>query len=364
MTEKEYRALDIDSYSSIKVFLDDRKKYYKKFILKEVIKEEDTPETRFGSLVDCLLFTPEEYEERYCLSLTKIPTGQYGKLVSELWRVTLNSINDAGEVTRSLDSMFEDAYNAVKFNKDGEVVDFKRDSLIEAKGKFLGSDSEAHYKQLRESYGKVIIELSELENAQKVVQELKSNSVTREVINMKTDDRFEVYSQFAIVGEIDFSKAPFKGGDGKKYPIKCLIDKLIIDHKKKMIHIYDLKTAWDNENQFQYNYFKYKYYIQMAVYFYLVVEWKKQRKDIADYAVVHMRFMVAESTNYKNPLIHTTDGDNFHQAMGGFIIGSKYYPGVVKAIQDLIWHKEKGIWNISKENYENNGIVKIQPFEK
>jgi len=364
LSEKEYRALDIDSYSSIKTFLDDRKKYYRKFILKEVVKEEDTPETRFGSLVDCLLFTPDEYEERYALSLSTIPTGQYGKLVSELWKITLNSINDAGEVTRTLDSMLEDAYNAVKFNKDGEVVDFKRDSFEAAKGKFLGSDLEAHYKQLRESYGKSIIELSELENAQKVVQELKSNPVTREVINLKTDKRFEVYCQFPIIGEVDFSKTPFKGGKGEKFPLKCLLDKLIIDHEKKMIYIYDLKTAWDNEQQFQYNYFKYKYYIQMAVYFYLVVEWKKQREDIADYAVNHVRFIVAESSNYKNPLIYITSAENFHQGMGGFIINSRYHPGVVRAIQDLIWHKEKGIWNISKENYEANGVVKIKPFDK
>lgn len=365
MKEKEYRQVDTDSYSSVKVFIDDRKKYYKKFILKEVVKEEETPETRFGSLVDCLLFTPEEYEERYCLSLSTLPTGQYGKLVSELWRVTLNSINDAGEVTRSVDSMFEDAYNAVKFNKDGEIVDFKRDSLEAAKAKFLGSDLEAHYRQLRESYGKTIIELSELENAQKVVIELKSNPVTREVINLKTDDgRFIVYHQFAIIGEMKNPAFITKENPEGVFPLKCLIDKLIIDHKKKMIYIYDLKTAWDNENQFQYNYFKYKYYIQLGVYFYLTVEWKKKTKGIEDYGVAFPRFMVAESTNYKNPLIYTTTSENFDQSMRGFIIGSKYHPGVIKAIQDLIWHKEKAIWNISKDNYESNGVVKIQPFEK
>ncbi len=85
---------------------------------------------------------------------------------------------------------------------------------------------------------------------------------------------------------------------------------------------------------------------------------------MADYAVVHTRFIVAESTNYKNPLIYTTDADNFHQSMAGFMMGSKYHPGVVKAIQDLSWHKEKGVWNISKDNYENKGVIKIQPFEK
>src|SRR5882762_7027574 len=101
MTEREYRALDIDSYSSIKAFLDDRKKYYRKFILKEVIKEEESDELVFGSLVDCLLFTPSEYESRYVLSLSQVPTGQYSKFVTALWTATLNSTNPDGEVTRS-----------------------------------------------------------------------------------------------------------------------------------------------------------------------------------------------------------------------------------------------------------------------
>jgi len=131
-----------------------------------------------------------------------------------------------------------------------------------------------------------------------------------------------------------------------------------------MIYIYDLKTAWDNEQQFQYNYFKYKYYIQDAVYFYLVVEWKKKQKGLEDYAVAYPRFIVAESSNYKNPLVYTTNAENFDQGMRGFIISGRYYPGVIKGIQDLIWHKEKAIWNISKDNYESNGIVKIKPFDK
>src|SRR5260221_9108712 len=159
MKEKDYRALDIDSYSSIKVFIEDRKKYYKKFILKEVVKEEDTPETRFGSLVDCLLFTPDEYEERYALSLSTLPTGQYGKLVSELWKITQDCITANGTITRTLESMLEEAYTNLKFDKDGNIVDFKRDSFDTVKEKFISSPLEDHYRQLRESHGKIIIEL-------------------------------------------------------------------------------------------------------------------------------------------------------------------------------------------------------------
>lgn len=358
MTEQEYRTLDIDSYSSIKMFIEDRKKYYKKFILREVVKEEETPSTIFGGLVDCLHFTPSEYDSRYTLSIAQVPTGQYGKFVEELMKVTVESINENGEVTRDLEDMMLDAYNNVKFDRNGNIVDFKRDNFEVVKRKFLGSDLEVHYRQLRESHGKTIIELSTLENAQSIVSELKTNIVTKDIMTMQNSSKFTVYDQFPIVGELDKSVTKTD-----PYPLKCLVDRLIIDHERKRIHIYDLKTCWDNEQEFLANYFKYKYYVQMAVYFYLVVEWKKKEPDIADYAVHYPAFIVAETNNYKNPLIYATNWSNFDQGMMGFQIRNRYHPGVVKAITDIMWHKETGIWNISKDNHKANGIVRVQPFQ-
>src|SRR5437016_2202117 len=129
LSEKQYRELEIDSYSTLKVFIEDRKRYYRKFVLKDPLPEDETPYTIFGSLVDCLVFKPEEFEDKFALAVTQPPTGQYGKFVEQLMKVTLRSINSRGEVTRDLEDMMLDAYNEVKFDKDHNVVDFKRDSF-------------------------------------------------------------------------------------------------------------------------------------------------------------------------------------------------------------------------------------------
>lgn len=360
MTEKEYRALEIDSYSSLKVFIEDRKKYYKKFVLREPVREEESDEMRFGSLVDCLLFTPEEFDNRYAMSVSKVPSGQWGKLMDELWAVTLANLNANGEVTKEVEDMLEEAYNNVKYDRrTGEAVAFKRESLEKVKEKFPGSEAEMYYRQLRESHGKTILDLSELETAQAVVQELRTNEFTKDIINLVNDKRYEVYNQFPIIGEVDGSITGTVG-----YKLKCLIDKLVIDHERKIIYIYDLKTAWDNERSFIYNYRKYKYYIQLAVYFYLVVEWKKKQPKLKDYAVMYPRFIVAESSNYKAPLVYYTDISNFNQGMRGFIYQDEYHPGVIRAIRDLAWHRETGIWRVSRENYEGKGYIKLEPFNK
>ena len=360
MTEKEYRALEIDSYSSIKVFIEDRKKYFKEFVLKEAVRDKDTDSTIFGSLVDCLLFAPHEFEDRYVMGIAQPPTGQYLDFVKELMRFTVLSLDENGRVTRELEKMMEDAYGAVKFDRNGIAVAFKRDSFDVVKEKFIGTDLELYYRQLRDCYGKTLIEISDLERAQNVVNALRSNRNSRDIINLSsenTDGICEVFDQFPVIGYVPAKII----GSENHFSLKGLIDRLVINHEIKEIDIYDLKTAWDNEGEFATNYLKYKYYIQATIYYYLVIQWKNAN-GFSHYRVNFPSFIVAESSNYKEPLIYITDERNFKQGMKGFSLRGKYHIGVHKAITDLVWHKETGIWTISKDNSLNKGVVRIDPF--
>lgn len=361
MTEQEYRELPIDSYSSIKVFLEDRKKYYKQFILNEPVKEEKSESLTFGNLVDCLRLTPDQFENKFTMSITQIPSGQYLKFCDQLMKQTMFALNrETGEITRTMDAMMLDAYNACKFDRDGNIIDFKRDTFDKVKANFFDPEKglEAYYLQCRNSVGKEVIDLSMMENAQRVVSNLSDNFVTRDITNITSTEDIKVFRQFPIIGELG-------SGITKSvpYPLKCLVDQLVINRLTKEIDIYDLKTCWDNESEFIHNYFKYKYYIQNSVYFYLVEEWRRKQTGLGDYKVNHPKFIVAESTSYKNPLVYNTNEANFLQGMKGFKIKSRYYPGVIKAVTDLQWHKENAVWTISKDNHIANGIVDIPVFE-
>jgi hypothetical protein len=46
-------------------------------------------------------------------------------------------------------------------------------------------------------------------------------------------------------------------------------------------------------------------------------------------------------------------------AYNGFEHRGRTYPGVTDLIHDLKWALYTGVWNISRENFESNGIVKI-----
>lgn len=351
LTEREYRALPYDSNSSTKDFIDDRKKYYKRWVLNEEIVEEPSKWLKNGSLVDTLYFSPKKFDDKFVLTSVQPPSGQMLKFVEALYRRSEEATDENGNLKRTMEVLTREAYNDVKFDRAGNVVAFKRknDTLEGILEKFIDSDAELYYRQLMNARGKSVVELFEVQGAEKTVHEIKNNWVTRYIMTLTSGPDYEVYNQLAIIFE-------YLG-----HKMKALLDKLVVDHQAKQILIYDLKTCWDNEREFQANWYKYKYYIQAAVYYQAAKAWAIQ-EGWSDYEVIPMQFVVADSSNYQNPLIYLTDLVNLQQGLGGFTLNGRYHPGVNWAIENIKWHKETNIWEISKENYENKGIVKIKPF--
>ena len=67
-TEELYRAVMLDSSSSLKDFSMDRKKYHRKYILNEDIKEKDSVAANLGRLVETMLWEPHLFDEKFlCL---------------------------------------------------------------------------------------------------------------------------------------------------------------------------------------------------------------------------------------------------------------------------------------------------------
>lgn len=75
-TEANYRAIYLDSSSSLKDFAMDRKKYHKKHILNEDVVEKENLAANMGRIVETNLMEPEEFDNKFFLSsLTSAPTG-------------------------------------------------------------------------------------------------------------------------------------------------------------------------------------------------------------------------------------------------------------------------------------------------
>ena len=341
-TEANYRAKAIDSSSSLKEFSMDRKKYYRKYILGETVEDKDTQAATTGRVVETLLLEPELFDERFYMSAcATAPTSLMLAFVEALYRFTKEATDDNGNVTRSFEDISKDAYAESGFK-------IKYDAVI---GKFVGSDAEIYYNEIRKvrSQNLTVITTEDVSNAEKIVEELRNNPVTKDVVNLVSSPRYTVYNQLQVEGYV-LDNLEFKS----------MMDKLIVDHEQRTVQVYDLKCTWSVENFLEEYYLYRRAYIQALLYYKAAIYFMNNTEEIRGYRVEPPRFIVCDSTNYYNPLIYTLSDKDLEDAYNGFTHKNREYTGVATLIKDLKWALDNNTWNISRENSINNGLVNIR----
>lgn len=342
-TEQEYRAVKLDSSSSLKVFSENRKKYYKKYIVNDpdLEEEEDSKAVTVGKLVETLLLEPEEFDNRFLIStVVEVPTGNMATFVEHLYKLTEKNTDEDGEITVNFVDLMQEAYTLTGFKRD------KFDTVVE---KFVGSNAEIYYKEIRQVRSKkmTVVTVEDVTNAENIVNELKNNPVTAPIVNLVNTDKIEVINQLQIENFV-VNNHVFKG----------MLDKVVIDHVNKVIQPYDLKCTWTVEN-FQKEYYLYRRaYIQGYLYYNAVLQAYNHLVE-EGYVVKPLAFIVCDSTNYMSPLIYNMTSKSLLEAANGFEINGRDYPGVINLIDELKWCVENDIWRISKENHKNNGIINL-----
>ena len=342
-TEAQYRAVVMDSSSSLKDFSQDRKKYYKKYFLGEKVEDKDSSAANMGRIVETLLMEPHLFDEKfYMSSCASTPTGLMLDFVEALYRHTRDATDKDGKVTVPMQELLEAAYKDSGFK-------IKYEAVI---SKFIGSDAEIYYNEIRRvrTLNLTVVNTMEISIAEKIVEQLRINSTTAPIVNLTNSSRYQIFDQMQVEGYTI---------DGRKF--KSMLDKVVIDHKEKIIQPYDLKFTWSVENFYEEYYLYRRAYIQAYLYFYAMLHIANDPdSEYYGYRVEYLKFIVCDSTNYYQPLIYTLDIDDMEDAYKGFVHKGRTYPGVGDLIAALSWCIETNIWNISHKNYLSNGIVNIK----
>ena len=341
-TESVYRAVMLDSSSSLKEFSLDRKKYFRKYILGEDVDDKDTQAATMGRIVETLLMEPEEFDKRfYMSSCVEAPSALMLAFVNALYKHTKDATDDGGNITLPFEELSRAAYADSGFK-------IKYEAVI---AKFVGSDAEVYYNEMRMVKGNnlTVVTTEDVTNAEKIVEELRNNPFTKDVVNLVNSKRYSVYNQLQVENyEID------------GHNFKSMMDKLIVDHEQQTVQVYDLKCTWSVENFLEEYYLYRRAYIQAYLYTIAAAAFRDSKEELEGYEVLPPKFLVCDSTNYYNPLIYTLSEQDLEDAYAGFTHKNREYKGVGEIIKDLTWALENNVWNISRENFESNGLVKIR----
>lgn len=346
--EKEYRALKSRlNYSGLKTYSQSRYKFYKEYVLGDIVEKDETHSTTLGGLVHCILADDGTFHERYTLAQCIPPTGQILTLVEELYKRSLRSIDDQGRQKDEFSVMFKDAFAAVKYEYDGVTEKaFKKKTMEWALEKFQ-VEGEMYYKELLENTGKTVVSVDMITKAEKLVEMLRTHQYTADIVNDVSDGDIEVFNELVILYTYL----------GIEY--RSMIDKTKIDHSNKTIQPYDYKCSYDVENGFEYSYLKYGYYLQVGVYDIALNAWKIEH-DMSDYTVLPMIYIAVDTTGNTAPVKYQITDKDLLLAMRGFTIRGKKYEGVESIHKNIMWNISTGIWNTSEEVYKNNGLIQMK----
>ena len=340
-TEANYRAIVRDSSSSLKEFSQDRKKYYRKYVLGEKVEDEENKAATMGRLVETKLMEPELFDEKFYPSTCQsVPTGLMLDFVEALYKNMIESIDENDELTRTFDEVAQDAYRDSGFKIKYEAV----------LAKFMGSEAEVYFDEIMlvRRKGLTVVSIKDVSNAERIVEELQNNPTTAPIVNQTNTSRFDVYNQLQV----------------EQYQVhghlfKSMMDKVIVDHENKTIQVYDLKCTWSVEGFYKEYYLYRRAYIQAFLYWHAAHFHFNELVD-QGYRVEYPQFIVCDSTNYFRPLIYTLNTVDMVEAREGFEYKGHKYPGVLEVIDNLKWALENDVWNISRKNYLNGGIVNIK----
>lgn len=320
ITEEEYRADPALSYSKLSSFF---RQGPKALISNEKI---DTPSLRFGSLVDCILTAPEEFDDRfYVADIDKF--GDKMRLIVEM----LNQMcPDAETIEDCIDQYMIETLNTVGYQSG-----WKDDTRIK-KVKELGAE---YFTVLKYSTGKIVISPQEFSEAQQCVQTLKTHPFTYQIFECNEDE--EIFYQLKFKTDI---------GEAN---MRCMFDIIKINYKDKWIRPIDLKTTGKSTEEFEKSFLDWNYWIQGQAYSFILKSVLGFDNYFKDFKILPFQFCTINK-NDLNPLIWEMDNEKTLK-----FIEDKYSVSWVSLLEDANWHFKNGKFDYSRKSYENNGCNPI-----
>lgn len=324
------------SASALGVFEIDPK-YFKNYI--DGLVDEETPSfMELGTKLHMYLLEPEEFKKNYIYLDVVKPRGDKQKEFCELI---------ANSKLKELQDSVINAYNLTYATKGKSEEKIKQEALK----LYNGLSSYVEYVKRSKEY-KDILNYSTISYLKTAKNAAEKHVAVKDML-FDEDSFIDKPNLFSKNEMRIYWEHPTIELDGEKLVLKSIIDRLVIDHEKKVIKLIDLKTS-SNLHTFEESYSKYKYHRQMAFYWAAIHYYFKQEfedKDIGDYSKETYIVAIQTPNNY---------GKDYPIRCKVFPVIEEDLNKGIDEIEDLLneikWHIDENKWEHSRSYYENNGL--------
>jgi len=251
--EKDFYSKKFEfSYSSLNKLMWNPAVFHQLYVLG--LKEEKTDAHLVnGKLVHGLLLEPEKFNEQFMVSPDNLPTGNTRTVIDRVYAHHAELAKNGDERT-----------NLVEFSN--AILDILKDmnlhqSLktdVQRLDKILVPEGVNYWNFLRTKENKTLIDQASYDFCKTGVDLIKLNKEVCSLIGCDINEfsNKEVLNELPV--EININDKPFG--------LKGIIDNVVIDHDKKIIHINDIKTTSKELKDFPESIEFYNYWMQAAIY--------------------------------------------------------------------------------------------------
>lgn len=287
--EPTYRASNALSYSILA-------RYHREGFngLDKLFDRIESPSLLFGSMVDSLITGgQEEFDRLFVVAeFPNIPDSQSNivKYLFELCSESCPTLNDISDE---------------KIIAAAEVFEFQKNWKPETRAKVLKENGKEYYNLLHLCTDKTLVSTKDYRDAEECVYILKTGETKKLFEPNIEGDSIERFYQLKFKGTYN------------NINLRCMADLIIVDHERKIVHPYDLKTSFKKEWDFYHSFIQWGYWIQAQLYWYIIRQNMDNDPIFKDYELDDYQFVVI-SNGSRIPLIWTYEDtqDTFDRYYG------------------------------------------------
>jgi hypothetical protein len=276
------------SYSGLTKLMFSPKLFYMHYILNQREDSQDKSMIE-GRLIHCLFLNPEDFDKEFVLMATDLPTATHKALLDTLYQYYL-VFKSAGDTRTTLYDFKELILQILEDMNLFQTLKTDEQRLT----KIITEKNVSYWEYLQNSEGKTNIDLSMFQYATEIVEQIKNNDYILKIMGYVKDnitDNIEKHNEIMLA----------VANPGFEFGLRGIIDNLVIDHTNKIIRVNDLKKTSKDLNSFTDSIEFYKYWVQAAIYYYLVHNVYLSKPEYKDYSF-EFRFIVIDSYTQVAPI--------------------------------------------------------------
>lgn len=286
----------------------------------------DNQGVKMGSLIDDMLFSPDDFKTKYYVSKYNEPTATLGTL--------------AGIITRHYDDIPDRDEILAIIKRSNLWSTTKKDDLLFAK--FETKEFYGYLEDFYQSRGKVLIDQEEKFKADEIIDILVNHNYSKHIFSADFEHHYQYKFEIKV----------------KQFDLRGVIDIISVDHKNKTVSFIDLKTGSGSADEFTSSFIKFRYYLQAAIY-QLAFDQIAQELGLEGYTLKPFEFLFM-SLKDKTPIRYIVTDKWYNSALNGFETSGGYrYKGLYELLDNIYFHWKNKVYDVSQEVHQNNGIINI-----